>query len=311
MAVSWTMMFRKHHGIIIESEICKSIFKAIHQPSQQILCVKSLSLLSSSSINEAYLLRSILSTDDNSNIHPNILSLLSIKYLPTLTINNSIYFIFDYAYNRDLATHGLLYGGTEKQLTNEQIQTYLYQLLSAINFCHDRLVYHCAIELKHLLITRTGQLKLSNFEYAKHAVLPTMRINISDVSCFSQSPPELLLGDRTLNSSLDMWSAGCVFAQLCSSTQIQPLFHGNHQIELLFCIFSMMGTPTNDIWPLFHKLSYFNVDFPRWPRRNDHLYELTKLIGAQGLDFLKCLLTYDPKQRTTARIALQHQYFKH
>jgi len=48
-------------------------------------------------------------------------------------------------------------------------------------FCHDRLVYHCAIELKHLLITRTGQLKLSNFEYAKHATWPTMRIDISDV----------------------------------------------------------------------------------------------------------------------------------
>ncbi len=138
---------------------------------------KSLPLLSSSSLNEAYLLRSVLSND---NIHPNILSLLSIKYL-----NNSIYFIFDYAFNRDLATHGLLYGGTEKQLTNEQIQTYLYQLLSAIMFCHDRLVYHCAIELKHLLITRTGQLKLSNFEYAKHAVWPTMRININDVCILS------------------------------------------------------------------------------------------------------------------------------
>ena len=136
---------------------------------------KSLPLLSSSSLNEAYLLRSILSNDNN-NIHSNILSLLSIKYL-----NNSIYFIFDYATNRDLATHGLLYGGTDKQLTNEQIQTYLYQLLSAIMFCHDRLVYHCAIELKHLLITRTGQLKLSNFEYAKHAAWPTMRINIDNV----------------------------------------------------------------------------------------------------------------------------------
>jgi serine/threonine protein kinase len=139
---------------------------------------KSLPLLSSSSLNEAYLLRSILSNDDNHHIHPNILSLLSIKYLPSLS---SIYFIFDYAYNRDLATHGLLYGGTEKQLTNEQIQTYLYQLLSAIIYCHDRLVFHCAIELKHLLITRTGQLKLSNFEYAKHASWPTMRINIDDV----------------------------------------------------------------------------------------------------------------------------------
>jgi len=53
-------------------------------------------------------------------------------------------------------------------------------------FCHDRLVYHCAIELKHLLITRTGQLKLSNFEYAKHAAWPTMRINTSDV-CISES----------------------------------------------------------------------------------------------------------------------------
>jgi serine/threonine protein kinase len=142
---------------------------------------KSLPLLSSSSLNEAYLLRSILSNDDNHNIHPNILSLLSIKYLPSLSINNSIYFIYDYAFNRDLAAHGLLYGGTEKQLTNEQIQTYLYQLLSAVIYCHDRLVYHCAIELKHLLITRTGQLKLSNFEYAKHAIFPTMRIDISDV----------------------------------------------------------------------------------------------------------------------------------
>ncbi len=84
----------------------------------------------------------------------------------------------------------MLYGGTEKQLTNEQIQTYLYQLISAIIFCHDRLVYHCAIELKHLLITRTGQLKLSNFEYAKHAAWPTMRININDVSIFCHEKME-------------------------------------------------------------------------------------------------------------------------
>lgn len=141
-------------------------------------------MLSSTSLNEAYILRSVLFNDDNHNIHPNILSLLSIKYLSSLSINNSIYFIFDYAHNRDLATHGLLYGGTEKQLTNEQIQTYLYQLLSAISFCHDRLVFHCAIELKHLLVTRTGQLKLANFEYAKHAIWPTMKIDISDVDIY-------------------------------------------------------------------------------------------------------------------------------
>lgn len=137
--------------------------------------------MSSSSINEAYILRSVLSNDNDHNIHQNILSLLSIKYLPSSSLNSSIYFVFDYVHNRDLATHGLLYGGTEKQLTNEQIQTYLYQLLSAVIYCHDRLVYHCAIELKHLLITSTGQLKLSNFEYAKHAIWPTMTIDVGDV----------------------------------------------------------------------------------------------------------------------------------
>lgn len=198
-------MFRTHHGILIDSEICKSIFKATHQLSQQVICMypekrniyiicffiksfsrKSLPLLSSSSINEAYILRSVLSNDNDHNIHQNILSLLSIKYLPSSSLNSSIYFVFDYAHNRDLATHGLLYGGTEKQLTNEQIQTYLYQLLSAVIYCHDRLVYHCAIELKHLLITSTGQLKLSNFEYAKHAIWPTMTIDIGDVRIFKK-----------------------------------------------------------------------------------------------------------------------------
>lgn len=137
-------------------------------------------------MNEAYLLRTILVDDDSQTIHPNILSLLSIKYLPS----TSIYHIFDYASNRDLATHGLLYGGTEKQLTSGQIQTYLCQLLSALIYCHDRLVYHCAIELKHLLIMRTGQLKLANFEYAKHAAWPTMRIGIGDV-CIEHSSMEM------------------------------------------------------------------------------------------------------------------------
>lgn len=102
-------------------------------------------------------------------------------------MSNSIYLIFDYAENRDLATHGLFHGGTERQLTAEQIQSYLYQLLSAVTFCHDRLVFHCAIELKHLLINTEGKLKLSNFEYAKHGRSPTMTIQIDQVETKSCS----------------------------------------------------------------------------------------------------------------------------
>ena len=142
---------------------------------------KSLPLLSSAALNEAYLLRTVLATDRHQTIHPNILTLLSIKYLPSSPLHSSIYLIYDYAHNRDFATHALLYGGTERQFSGEQIQTYLHQLLSAVLFCHDRLVFHCAIELKHLLLIRTGQLKLANFEYAKHAICPTMAIEPTDV----------------------------------------------------------------------------------------------------------------------------------
>lgn len=106
-----------------------------------------------------------------------------------------------------------------------------------------------------------------------------------------------------------MWAIGCVFAQLCSSTQIESIFRGNYQIELLFSIFSILGTPTNEIWPLFPKQIYYQVEFPRWNRKTDQLYELTKLNGANGLDFLKTLFTYDPKQRPTAQMALEHSFF--
>ena len=97
------------------------------------------------------------------------------------------------------------------------------------------------------------------------------------MSCFIHCPPELLLGDRTLSSSIDLWSVGCVFAQLCSLTQMESLFRGNYQIELLFSIFAMLGTPSEDIWPLFPKQLYYQMNFPRWIRKNDHLYELTKI----------------------------------
>ena len=142
---------------------------------------KTFPLLNSTALNEAYLLRTVLANDQHQTIHPNILTLLAIKYLPSSPLHNSIYLIFDYAHNRDFSSHALLYGGTERQFSCEQIQMYLHQLLSAVMFCHDRLVFHCAIELKHLLLTRTGQLKLSNFEYAKHAICPTMTIEPTDV----------------------------------------------------------------------------------------------------------------------------------
>lgn len=60
---------------------------------------------------------------------------------------------------------------------------------------------------------------------------------------------------------------------------------------------------------MFSKQRFYQSEFPRWTRRNDHFFELTKFVGTQALDLMRNLLVYDRRKRLTGRMAQQHQYF--
>lgn len=114
---------------------------------------------------------------------------------------------------------------------------------------------------------------------------------------------QLLLLHDNYTSSIDIWSIGCIFAEMATQ---ELLFAGTTEIEQLHQIFAWTGTPTEESWP-------------GWARACDaasfHQYnpvgflEFTSSLGQAGADLLAKLLTLDPMTRITAAEALQHRFF--
>lgn len=78
--------------------------------------------------------------------------------------------------------------------------------------------------------------------------------------------PEILLGQQRYTFSVDMWAVGCIFAELYIK---KPLFLGNgYEIEQIFKIFEMMGTPSANYWPNLSNLPDYKASFPKWNQQN-------------------------------------------
>lgn len=118
-------------------------------------------------------------------------------------------------------------------------------------------------------------------------------------------PPEILMGLPRYSAAADMWSVGCIFAEMVRG---RPIFTGISEIDQLFQIFSKLSTPSPDTWPEFTSLPYYSAPFPNWP--DSTLPYLFPDLTPQGLDLLQSLLTYNPTKRLSAEHALQHPYFR-
>ncbi|KAJ1971323.1 hypothetical protein H4R35_005329 [Dimargaris xerosporica] len=117
--------------------------------------------------------------------------------------------------------------------------------------------------------------------------------------------PELLLGAKEYTTAIDMWSIGCIFAELIER---KPLFQGRGEMDQLNQIFKLLGTPNERVWPGFAKLPHAQTfNFTVYPPSN--LRTRFMALTENGLDLLLRLLTFDPVQRITAEEALDHPYF--
>lgn len=107
---------------------------------------------------------------------------------------------------------------------------------------------------------------------------------------------------------LQMWSIGCIFAELSSD---DPLFPGDSEIATLFLMFQLLGTPNEEIWPSIVNLPDWKSSFPQWHGlTSDGFCEKFHKLDAFGIDLLRRLLAFDPQQRISARQALTHPYFE-
>ncbi|XXG80946.1 hypothetical protein AAC387_Pa09g1698 [Persea americana] len=185
------------------------------------------------------------------------------------------------------------------------IKTFLCQILRGITYCHSHRVLHRDLKPQNLLIDRgTNSLKLADFGLARAFGIP-VRIFSHEVVSLWYRAPEILLGSHNYSTPIDVWSVGCIFAEMVNQN---PLFPGESEIDELFMIFRVMGTPNEETWPGVSSLRDFKLSFPKWPPKD--LAAVVPDLEPAGIDLLSKMLCLEPSRRITAQSALEHEYFK-
>ncbi|KAJ1767219.1 Cyclin-dependent kinase catalytic subunit, partial [Coemansia sp. RSA 2523] len=188
-------------------------------------------------------------------------------------------------------------------LSPAQVKSYMHQLVKGLAFCHSHRTLHRDLKPQNLLIDQSGMLKIADFGLGRAFGVP-LRVYTHEVVTLWYRSPEILMGSRHYSIGMDMWSVGCIFAEM---VQRKPLFPGDSEIDEIFKIFRILGTPTEEIWPDVTSLPDYKPSFPKWQSKN--LAELVSGLDADGVDLLKRMLTYDPAHRISAKQALAHPYF--
>ncbi|KIH45399.1 kinase domain protein [Ancylostoma duodenale] len=151
-----------------------------------------------------------------------------------------LYLVFEFI-DRDLKS--LLDKLPGKRLPAKHAKSFLWQLLQALAYCHTRRVLHRDLKPQNLLVDDSGVIKLADFGLARNFSIPS-RVYTHEVVTLWYRAPEILLGGRYYSTAIDVWSLGCIFSEMVAGI---PLFAGDSEIDQLFRIFKILGTPTPEV----------------------------------------------------------------
>lgn len=228
--------------------------------------------------------------------HPNIVNLLDV-----ICSDGKLYLVFEYV-EADLKK------AIEKQeggYSGMDLKRLIYQLLDGLYFCHRHRIIHRDLKPANILLTSGNVLKLADFGLARAFQVP-MHTYTHEVVTLWYRAPEILLGEKHYTPAVDMWSVGCIFAEL---TRRKVLFRGDSEIGQLFEIFQVLGTPTDTegSWPGVSRLPDYRDVFPKWTAKR--LGQVLPELHPDAIDLLSKMLKYDPRERISAKEALQHPWF--
>jgi cyclin-dependent kinase 2 len=270
------------------------VYKARDKRSGEYLALKQIRLeqeeegVPSTAIREISLLKDL--------DHPNVVALVDVVHE-----DRKLHLIFEFL-DLDLKKH--MDASPELYRDPLLVKKYLYQMVSGIAYCHAHRVLHRDLKPQNLLIERaTNTLKLADFGLARAFSIPVRQFTHEVITLWYRAP-EILLGGKDYSTAVDVWSMGCIFAEMANQ---RPLFPGDSEIDELFKIFQILGTPNEDIYPGVTRLPDFNELFPKWHRQN--LAEKVPALCPAGIDLLTKMLEYVPERRISAKQALLHAYF--
>lgn len=270
------------------------VYKGKHKKTGRIVALKKIRIenedegVPSTAIREISMLKEL--------IHPNIVGLLDV-----LMQENRLYLVFEFL-AMDLKKY-LDSIPTGQFMEKDLVKSYMFQLLEGILFCHRRRILHRDLKPQNLLIDQKGALKMADFGLARAFGVP-VRVYTHEVVTLWYRAPEVLLGSPRYSTPVDIWSVGCIFAEMANKS---PLFRGDSEIDQLFRIFRTLGTPTEEVWPGVSEMPDYKNSFPNW--KSNSISVLSNRLGLDGQSLLEEMLVYNPGDRISALDALEHEYF--
>ncbi|KAI5303005.1 hypothetical protein KEM56_000130 [Ascosphaera pollenicola] len=241
--------------------------------------------------------------------HENILNLQEVVVGDSL---DDVYLVMDFI-EHDLK---ILLEDMQEPFLPSEMKTIMRQLIAGTEYLHSHWIMHRDLKTSNILMNNWGEIKIADFGMARYFGDPPPQLTRLVVTLWYRAP-ELLLGEYNYGPEIDIWSIGCIFAELLLK---EPLFQARSEADLLRRIFDLTAPPTRQTWPEFRSLP--NAKTLRLPPQVDvppksqrpvtpmlPRAKFPSYLTDVGLSLLSALLALNPASRPTAGETLRHPWF--